>query len=457
MTSDLNAGLASPSSHDPLVDAIVIGAGLAGLATGRRLKQNGASVRVLEARDRVGGRVQSQRLASGHVIDLGAQFIGDAQRRISALVDEIGLTRIARNVVGDTVHVPTPSSRPVLKRGGDLPLSFVGWLDAMHAVWDLDQRAKSFRADILRLDAMSASELIRDLTVTYAPARFLAGFIEGELCTPLDTVSAYELFDQSASIGGLDGERSSADWYLAEGMAPVADHLAAALGEDLVLNAAVTDVEQHAGWIRVSAGSGVYRSRHLVIAVPPQLYGKSGLLRILPAERRDVVASYRHGEVIKTILVFERAWWRDQSLSGDLLSPGSAFSAALDGSPADGGVGIFVLFATATSARCLSSMQEESERISAAHAWLSSLAGSPVPAPIAARSIDWTLDPWALGGYASRRPIGGWLAAPDLFGSVGRVHFAGSETATEWRSFMEGALQSAERAADLVLSDVGAA
>ncbi|ESQ74781.1 NAD(P)/FAD-dependent oxidoreductase [Asticcacaulis sp. AC402] len=438
----------------PVVDAIIIGAGLAGLAAARHLMRDGASVRVLEARDRVGGRVQSERLASGHVIDLGAQLIGDAQTRISALVDEVGLTRVARNPVGDTVHMPSPGAEPVLARGGSLPLSLIGKLDALQALWDFDGRLKSFRTDIDHLDAMTASDFITDMTFTRAPAAFLAGFIEGELCAPLDEVSAYELLDQSASVGGFDGERASADWYLSEGMAPVADHLATALGGDLILNAAVTEIEQHAEWHRVSTGAGTYRARNLVVTTPPQLYGKLGLLPLLPPERREVLATYRHGEVIKTILVFERPWWRDRGLSGDVFSPGSAFNAALDGSPANGGVGILVLFATAATARRLSQTQAECERISKALDWLRSLGGSPMPNPIAARSIDWNADPWSLGGYASRRPIRGWSATPDLFAASQRVHFAGSETATEWRSFMEGALQSAERAADAVRGDL---
>jgi monoamine oxidase len=437
-----------------VVDAIVVGAGLAGLAVARRLRQSGASVRVLEARNRVGGRVQSQRLASGHVIDLGAQLIGDAQTRISALVDEVGLTRVARNHVGDTVHIPSTGAEPVLARGGSLPLSLFGKLDALQALWRFDRRLKSYRADIDHLDAMTASRFIADMTFTRAPAEFLAGFVEGELCAPLDEISAHELLDQSASVGGFSGERSSADWYLAEGMAPVADHLANALGGDLILNAAVTGIEQHAEWLRVSAGAGTYRARNLVIAVPPQLYEKLGLFPLLQAERRKVAATYSRGEVIKTILVFERPWWRDRGLSGDVLSPGSVFNAALDGSPADGGVGILVLFSTATAARRLSQTLAESDRISKAIDWLRSVSGSPVPPPIVARSIDWNADPWSLGGYASRRPISGWSTAPDLFASSQRIHFAGSETANEWRSFMEGALQSAERAADAVLRDL---
>ncbi|QTN19284.1 FAD-dependent oxidoreductase [Brevundimonas sp. AJA228-03] len=437
-----------------MLDAIIIGGGLAGLAAARHLKRRGASLRVLEARDRIGGRVQSQRLTSGHFIDLGAQLIGDAQTRISALVDEVGLTRVARNHMGQTVHIPSPDAEPVLARSGSPPLSLIGKVDALQALWDFDGRLKSFRADIDQLDAMTAAHFIADMTFTRATAALLAGFTEGELCVPLDDVSAYELLDQSASVGGYDGERASADWYLAEGMAPVADHLASALGGDLILNAAVTEIEQHTEWFRVSARPGTYRARNLVVAVPPQLYEQLGLFPLLPAERRKVLATYRHGEVIKTILVFERPWWRDRGLSGDVLSPGSMFNSALDGSPENGGVGILVLFATAAAARRLSQTRAESDRISKAIDWLRGLSGWPVPNPIAARSIDWNADPWSLGGYASRRPIGGWSETPDLFASSQRIHFAGSETANEWRSFMEGALQSAERAADDVLRDL---
>ncbi len=453
---DPHAVVSGTIKDGPMVDAVIVGAGLAGLAAARRLKRNGASVRVLEARDRVGGRVQSVRLASGHVIDLGAQLIGDAQTRISALVNEVGLTRVARNHMGDTVHILSPGAEPVLARGGSLPLSLIGQLDALQALWGFDGRLKSFRADIDRLDAMTASHFIADTTFTRAPAAFLAGFVEGELCAPLNEVSAYELLDQSASVGGFDGERGSADWYLAEGMAPIADHLASALGSDLILNAAVTEIERHEEWVSVRAGAETYRARHLVVAVPPQLYEKLGLLPLLPADRRGVVANYRRGEVIKTILVFERPWWRDLGLSGDILSPGGVFNAALDASPADGGQGILVLFATAGTAQRLSQTRAESERIAKAIDWLSSLNGWRVPRPIAARSIDWNADAWSLGGYASRRPLGGWSAATDLYASSQRLHFAGSETATEWRSFMEGALQSAERAADAVLRDLSA-
>jgi rhodanese-related sulfurtransferase len=86
--------------------------------------------------------------------------------------------------------------------------------------------------------------------------------------------------------------------------------------------------------------------------------------------------------------------------------------------------------------------------------WTFRLMGHEDVVVLDGRSVNWNTEPHSRGGYASRRGIGGWGLVPDLFAPVKRVHFAGSETATEWRSFMEGALQSAERVAKEVLAEL---
>ncbi|MFN5349997.1 MAG: flavin monoamine oxidase family protein [Polaromonas sp.] len=439
-----------------LYDVIVIGGGLAGLSSARRLKAAGASVVLLEGRSRIGGRVHSQRLDTGQTIDLGAQFIGDAQRRISALVDEVGLTRVPPHTAGENVFLMSPGAEPLFKRGKGLPLSLFGQLDALWGVWRLNRRLQSYRLAMETLDAVAASQFLREITFTQTPADFLSSYIEGEMCTPLDDVSAYEFLDQLASAGGFGGEGDSEQWYLAEGTEPLAHHLADGLGKALVLNSPVTKVEHNDDHVTAYATTGVYRARHLIVAVPPQLYCSIGLMPLLPENRRKVIADYKHGRVVKTILVFQNPWWRDQGASGRALSVGGLFNAVVDSSPADGSVGILVLFSTAASAHRLDGAGGEDQRIASAVDWVKTLGGCVIPAPIVARSIDWNADPFSLGGYASYRGMGGWCLAPDLFDSVDRVHFAGTETAAEWRSFMEGALQSAERAADMVFAELAA-
>jgi phytoene dehydrogenase-like protein len=144
--------------HGKVFDVTVVGGGLAGLSRARQLRAAGASVVVLEGRSRVCGRVHSQRLETGHTIDLGAQFIGDAQRRISALVDEVGLTRVSPYAAGDHVFVLSPDAEPLFRRGEGLPLSLFGQLDALAATWGIDRRLRSFRDDVERARLIRAAQ-----------------------------------------------------------------------------------------------------------------------------------------------------------------------------------------------------------------------------------------------------------------------------------------------------------
>jgi monoamine oxidase len=440
------------------VDVIVIGAGLAGLSAARRLKERGASVIVLEARSRIGGRVQSERIGTGccsmagHVIDLGAQFIGDAHTRLSALVDEVGLTRVPRNQEGLSLYFNSTEAEPMLTKGDNLPLSFLGKIDALQMYWRVGRQLKDLsRADVPLQDRMPASRYLRQLSFSDEAYRCMAGFIEGEFCMPVEAFSVYEFLEQAASVGGRKGEADSAGWFLAEGTAPLAQHLADKLGQSIVLNAPVVRVQQDNDGVTVDTATASYRAQSLIVTAPPQLYRATGIFPLIPEHRRQVIAGYQQGAVIKTVLVFEAPWWRDKGLSGSMLSPGGLCTAAMDASTPHSGAGVLVLFSTAASGRYLGQTTAEAQRIERVLEWLRSVYGTAIPTPIAARSVDWSIDTWSLGGYASRRGIGGWAAAPDLFAPVGRIHFAGTETATVWRSSMEGALQSAERAADAIL------
>jgi monoamine oxidase len=312
------------------------------------------------------------------------------------------------------------------------------------------------RRDIARLDNVDAATFLRGVTVLAPAFRAIAGHVEGELCTPLEQVSAYDVLEQGASIGGFAGEDGSAQWFLADGAQGMTDHLAGAVGPSLVLKAAVSRVGQDAGGVTVTAATGTYRAARAVVAVPPQLYGRIGLLEALPPAWRNALSRWQLGSVVKTVLVFREPWWRRAGLSGAVAGPGGMFCAALDASRGDG-AGILVVFSTGRGAEALRRLPDEAGRVAAALRWLAHVHGRAVPEPVAARAIDWSAEPFSLGGYASRRGIGGWSAAPDLFAPLGRLHFAGTETATRWRSFMEGAVQSGLRAAREILGTAEAA
>ncbi len=441
-----------PAATDAASDAIVIGAGLAGLSAARRLKDAGASVTLFEARDRVGGRVLTEAPEPGLAIDLGAQFLGPAQHAIAPLVEEVGLTQIEAHREGDCLVIPAPGAKPRRAASVLAALSLPARLDLALAALRLDHtcRRAAKRAPGRR-DTAPASALVRRLTWLGESRRALDALLEGELCVPLDEISARELLDQAASIGGLGGEASSARWFLAEGCQPLARHLADRLGASLVMRAPVSRIEARGEGVTVQTPGRIARGRRLIIAVPPQLYGRLGLLPLLPASRRAAFAGWRTGAVVKTVLAFEQPWWRDHGLSGEIVSPGAQFNAALDASHPRGPARL-VLFSTGTSGRLLGQAGDEHARIAAACAFLAEATGVQIPAPLHARSVDWSADPFSLGGYASRRSLGASSSLADLFAPHGPIHFAGTETAGAWRSFMDGAIASGYAAADAVMA-----
>ncbi len=439
------------AAADRSADVIVIGAGLAGLSAARHLKAHGASVIVLEARDRAGGRVHSQRLRSGQVIDLGAQFLGDAQTHVSALVDEAGLRRVSAAVPGDLLYFPAEDAAPQRGAPDAFPLPVIDRLDAFQALWRLERSVALLSGeDIARLDRIDAASFVRDKTFLDPAFHAIGGYLEGEICTPLAGVSAYEALEQGASIGGFESEGTSMRWFLADGAEGMTRYLAHAVGGSLILNAPVSRVAQDAGNVVVTAATGVYRADRVIVAVPPQFYRKIGVLHELPAHWQAALGGWRLGSVVKTMLVFQEPWWRRSGLSGTIVNPGGMFGAAVDASP-ETGPGILIVFSTARGAQALGRFPDEKARVAEAMRWLSHAHSAGVPDLLYARSIDWSADPFSLGGYSSRRGIGGWSAAPDLFAPHGRLHFAGTETANRWRSFMDGAIQSGLRAAGEIL------
>ncbi len=439
------------STENP--DVLIVGGGLAGLSAARQLTAAGRSAAVLEARGRTGGRSHTHRLADGRAIDLGAQLIGDVQTRVSALVDEIGLTRVAPHAEGDVLHVPSPGG-PSRRLGSDRDaFGVLGQLDLLQAgVRSAAKMRKLTSTDVGDLDGVTAAEYLRRLTFGGSSYEFLVRTIEDNMCVPLDEISAHEALEAVSTAGGLEGIAASEQWFLAEGTQPIADHLESLLASPVVYNAPVERLDLADDGVVVVAGATTYRAGHAVVAVPPQLYSSLGLIDLLDDNRQRALARWVQADVVKTVLVFDRPFWRRDGLSGVFHTPGGFANSTMDCSPADADAGILVLFSTSSTARRVQDVADEEERMTLAVAWLRELLGDNVPSPVAGRSINWSGDPWSLGGYFSHRGIGGWASTPDLFTPVGPLHFAGTETADEWRGFMEGALQSGERAAAEILA-----
>ena len=429
-------------------DVVVVGAGIAGLSAARKLQNSGASVAVLEARDRIGGRAHTVPGLEGQSIDLGAQFIGDSQKRISALVDEAGLTRVKPFDQGEGLFFTDPSKGAQRVPGDSLPLNKLQQIDALLAQRKLDRLPKAGHVRIERLKQISALQLLREVTISTKTSEILSQLMEPEICYPLSKISAFEVMSQINSMGGAASEAESAGWFLKEGIGGLLAHLAEDLKSAIHLGAPVQRINRKQGAFEIDSPVGKFSAKDVIVAIPPQLYKSIGIYDLLPKSASDEFDLIRPGNVIKTILVFPRPWWRESGLTGRSLSSFGPFNATMDSSPEDGSLGVLTLFSTSMSGILLGKTESELERVSRALKWLEGFNCGQIPEPLLAKSINWNAEPFSQGGYSAVRTLGSKMPISELFESRAGLHFAGTESATEWRSFMEGALQSSERVVD---------
>ena len=426
-------------------DVVVVGAGIAGLSAARELQNSGASVAVLEARDRIGGRAHTVPGLEGQSIDLGAQFIGDSQKRISALVDEAGLTRVKPFDKGAGLFFTDQSKGAQRVPGDSLPLNKLQQIDALLAQRKLDRLPKAGHARIERLKQISALQLLREVTISNKTSEILSQIMEPEICYPLSKISAFEVMSQINSMGGAASEAESAGWFLKEGIGGLLAHLAKDLQSAVHLDAPVQRISRKQGVFEVETPEDKFSAKDVIVAVPPQLYRSLGVYDLLPKKVSDEFDLIRPGNVIKTILVFPKPWWRESGLTGRSISSYGQFNATMDSSPEDGSLGVLTLFSSSMSGILLGKTESESERVALALKWLEGFNSGPIPEPLLAKSVNWNAEPFSQGGYSAIRTLGSKMPIAELFESRDGLHFAGTESATEWRSFMEGALQSSER------------
>ena len=163
------------------------------------------------------------------------------------------------------------------------------------------------------------------------------------------------------------------------------------------------------------------------------------------------------GSLLKTTTIYDRPFWRDEGLSGSSMLSGRALRSTFDNTPDTGQPGAILGFVSGTRSRGWS-LRPEDERRADVIADLADLFGERAAEPIDYFEQDWPSEEWSRGGPVAFTPPGVLLD----FGStmrepVGPIHWAGTETATYWTGYMEGAVQAGERAAREVLEALGSA
>ncbi len=427
---------------------IVAGAGLAGLTAARDLEASGATVTVLEAQDRVGGRIHTIRDGFAHRqhVEAGADLIEGEQTLVRALASSLKLTavRILRDGFG--YYGMDDRGRRRIRSGPGAFGEAAKLLKQEIADYCLaDRRWDSAVAVAL------ARESVADWLIRVRASRRLSSGMRGLrgffLADPedLSLIAAVDQFAQGATPG--EGQL----FRIRGGNDRLPQAMARELRGAIHLNSVVRSVRQNGTGVRVTVESAGGRDEiaadYLVMALPASTLREVAFRPALPEDQQRAIATLKYGRATRMILQFERAYWRKAGANtrrprafGTDLPTGAVW----DGAEDQRGPGVLSLLA---GGRASSELQQiianGGEAAVLEHlAWL-----GPPARLLGSRVIIWENDPWARGGYAFFDPafdarLRAWLSRP-----AGRVVFAGEHTSIRWQGYMNGAAESGKRAA----------
>lgn len=452
----LPGGFLWASSEAQRAQVLVIGAGLAGLATARNLLRQGVeSLVVLEARQRVGGRTINLPLPNGHVVEGGGEWIGPGQHRIAALATEVGVGTFDAYYEGAGIYeiqgLVSKGLLPeiTLKQGygftrlawrlqsmaDDLPLGSP-WLAANANYLDNISLASWLRGE-------GASEWVID-TFRIITRAIMSGYPE--------RISLLWFLHYIQSGGGLLGialnDNGLQDLRFEGGSQKVSINTAEELGNRVRLGEAVVSIiDNAAGPVEVHSVKGVYLADRVVVAMAP-----ADTLRIdfesgLTAQRNTLAkkwAGLTRLPLIKHSTIYPKPFWRDAGLNGNIVSDRAPLQLVFDNSPPDGSFGVLTSFLSAAE---VPAMASESDRARLIPQELSRYLGPKAKDTQGYVEKDWSTDPWSTGCIT---PLTKGLlteAGAALRPPIGRIHWAGTESAEIGCGYMDGAVRSGERAA----------
>jgi monoamine oxidase len=458
MSNDANAFSFSLPTRS--TEVVVIGAGLAGLAAARALAKADVDVLVLEARNRVGGRTYSRPASDGTLLDLGGQWIGPTQDRLAALAEAVGATTFPTYNEGKNIEFYGGER---LAYEGPIPMGDpVATMETIETLLELNLLASEVPLDT-PWTATQAKEWDSTTVETWMQAHMQSEHARYLMTLGVQSVFSVEPRDLSLlhflfyihSGGNLNQLLSVADGAqerrFHQGAQIVSERVAEQLGERVILNAPVHTIQHGEQGVRVVSDALVVEAQWAILALPPTLAGRLRYRPALPAYRDQFTQRVPMGTVIKVQCLYERPFWREEGYSGQVTCDTGAVRITFDNSPEDSSSGVLMGFIEGDEGRIWGRRTRE-ERESEVLACFVRYFGEQAAQPIEYVEQNWADEEYSRGCYAGFMAPGVWSSYGEaLRQPIGRLHWAGTETATVWNGYMDGAIQSGERAASEIL------
>lgn len=455
----LAAGVLPPRWADAsprTVQVVVVGAGLAGLTAARELVRRGIdSLVVLEADDRVGGRTLNLPLPGGHVVEGGGEWIGPGQDRIAALARELGVDTFAAYYDGASTY----EIDGVVSQGTLPELRLARGLEFLRLAWRLERMAKALppgrpwaAPDAAALDGITLAGWLAQQganpwvleTFRIVTRAIMSGYPE--------RISLLWFLFYLQSGGGLlaiaQNDGGLQDLRFAGGSQLVSIRAAEALGARVRLGEPVVSLAGYgAGPVEVRTRRALYRAERVIVAMAPADTLRIDFLGGLSPQRAELAmrwARLTRLPLIKHSVIYERPFWRASGLNGNVATDRAPLQLVFDNSPPDASLGVLTCFLSAAEVPALAARADRARLVPLE---LARYFGPQARETTGCVEKDWSTDPWSTGCITPLPPglLSGWGAA--LREPVGRVHWAGTESAEQGCGYMDGAVRSGERAA----------
>ena len=445
-------------------DVVIVGAGLAGLTAARELKQAGLTVRVLEARERVGGRLKGYSLGDGKAVDCGGEYFGDKSTAIAEVARSVGVgwfrtydegKRIAY-VDGrrfDYTGLVPWKMGPAVADFGQAVLR----IERLARMVPVERPWESKRAHVF--DSQTFWSWCKRNVASRRARAFLTLATEAAYCVAPQDVSLLHVLRYAHGSGGfqylLEVGRGIQRYRFDGGAHSIPARLAEAMPDEVRLGAVVRRIEQRSDSVVIKGRGFEAHARHVVVAVPLTLAGRIEYAPALPGFRDQLTQRMPAGSAIKCLMVYDEPFWREQGFSGQVTTTNGPFRVVFDTSPRDGSPGVLSAFVTGSAARTMTRLAPAERRAAVLRA-LTATFGSRILRPLAFFEQNWLDEEFTRGCYHGFAPPGVYTSyGPALRAPIGRIHWAGTETGVHQLGSMGGAVDSGRRAAREVL-EVGA-
>lgn len=441
-----SSAIASPQIIDSLISTgkkpksvIIIGAGFAGLSAAYKFVQNEVSVTVLESRNRIGGRVFSHNPenAAGQVIELGAEWVGASHERIISLCNTFGLILDNNQFETDT------SISGIHRKDGEWEFGTVmnEFWNKKAALWkNMTEKEKR------KLDKTDWWRYLSNLNIDEKDMQIRELLDSTDFGESIRQASAYSAFSEYAE----SSEKNEMDLKIRGGNGLLAHKFSEAIGiEKIKLNHTVKSIEQtNRKGVKVICDNGSsFEADKIICAIPTFSLLKINWLPDLPSRTYDALQELQYARIGKYPILFSERFWQREDFDMITDTPAHYFYHGTKGQP--GKSGVLTCYATGDKGEVLASIDKKrrSEIILEA---LAPAFGNVKKYVQEEMMYYWGQDKYSSGAYAFYGKYQRFDVMPTLKKSFMHCFFAGEHLA-DWQGFMEGAINSGEEAADLIL------